>query len=184
MQGVHFPSRGSDPVPRSPKDHPWSPDGSMPTMPLCPMTEECLRLEETLTEGTQGHHMSSLGLGYCICLLFCLSPSPVQRANDPRPFLEEASVEARNLLTTFVEFIGTEVAWKLLMMTKKDWACWVKFGLPTSVNRHPQEAATPLGLQTYMYWITSWPRRALHLWPNSGLLFMVTQRPDEDHFQA
>ena len=76
---------------------------------------------------------------------FACNPHEYRELTTPRPFLEEASVEARNMLSTFVEFVGTDEARKLL--SEKDWACWVEFGLPTSVTPathekppHPSES--------------------------------------------
>ena len=114
-------------------------------MPLCPMTEDCLGPEETLTEGTQRYHMSSPGLGYCICYYFVCHPYKYREVTSPWPFMEEANVEACNLFATFIEFVGTREARKLLTEAEKGWVCWMKFGLPSSVtpiiHKKPQRAS-------------------------------------------
>ena len=120
LQGEHFASRGLDPVPRSSEDHL---DGGMLIMPLCPITEDCPGPEETLTEG------------YCILhYYFACHPHRYREEMTPWPFMEEANVEACNLLTIFVEFVGKGDARKLLTEAQKGWVWWMKFGLPTLVT--------------------------------------------------
>ena len=48
------------------------------------------------------------------------------------------------MFTTFVDFVGTEESWKMLTEAEKDWACWVKFGLPTSVTPTSHKKLTHL----------------------------------------
>ena len=65
---------------------------------------------------------------------FACRPIKYRELTSPRPFLEEASVEARHRLVNFVEFVGTEEARKIMVEAEKDWARWATFRTPSSAK--------------------------------------------------
>ena len=77
---------------------------------------------------------------------FACRPIKYRELTSPRPFLEEASVEARHRLVNFVEFVGSEEARKIMVEAEKDWARWATFRTPSSAKptlpEKPSLAAT------------------------------------------
>ena len=77
---------------------------------------------------------------------FACRPIKYRESTSPRPFLEEASVEAWHRLVNFVEFVGSEEARKNMVEAEKDWAHWATFRTPSSAKptlpEKPSVAAT------------------------------------------